>query len=81
MNRLGAIKAMLHKYNAAYGGTRYYREEIVGSRWGADLKEAAATVEKARRACGGHYADAVETARINIEGVVFVNGVNCGYIV
>lgn len=81
MSRMDAIEAMLHKYNDTYSNTRYYREYILGSPWGADLKEMAATVDKARRVGGKNYAYAIEVAQINIEGVVFVNGVNCGYIV
>ncbi len=81
MNRMAAVKAMLHKYNDLYSNTSYYREHVVFSRWGADLKEMAATVDKARKESHGSYADAIEMAQINIEGAVFVNGVNCGYIV
>lgn len=81
MNRMAAMKAMLRKYNDLYSNTSYYREHVVFSRWGADLKEMAATVDKARKVGSKNYAHAIEIASINIEGAVFVNGINCGYIV
>ena len=78
MNRMTAIRAMLHKYNELHGKAHQLNHDLA---WGVkDLAEMAATVDKAREVCGKRYADAVEAAVINYQGAVFVNGKFCGYI-
>lgn len=76
MTRKDAIQAMLSKYNDSYSTTRYYREHLA---WNTTVKQMAETVNNARKV-GGSFAKAIELANINAEGIVYVNGINCGRI-